>query len=74
MSVLWVLPLVVLAAGAVLISARIRTTAEATIALRDECARLEQLRLALDDLRDDADMTRDAIDRIRSGRHRSGGP
>jgi cytochrome c-type biogenesis protein CcmH/NrfF len=64
-SVLWVVPLVVLAAGAVLIAAKLRTTAEATIALQQECARIEELRTALDDVRSEADMTRAGIDRIR---------
>lgn len=65
MSVLWVVPLVVLAAGAVLISARLRTTAEATIALQQECARLDEVRAGLADVRQQADGTRDALDRIR---------
>jgi cytochrome c-type biogenesis protein CcmH/NrfF len=64
-SVLWIAPLLVLAAGAVIISARLRTTAQATIELQQECARLEELRMALDEVRHEADLTRAGIDRIR---------
>ena len=66
MSVLWVASLVVLAGGAVFISATLRKTAQATLDLRDECAQLEQLRSALADLRHEADITRASMDRIRS--------
>jgi hypothetical protein len=58
--------LLLVAAGAVLIAVSLRRTAEATIGLRDECAQLEELRLALVDLRLEADITRASIDRIRS--------
>ena len=71
MSVLWVAPLLFLAAGAVLISATLRTSAQASIDLRDECARLEELRSALLALRHEADSTRATIDRIRSRSDRS---
>jgi hypothetical protein len=57
-SVLWVVPLAVFAAGAVLLLSALRTTAQAAIDLRDECARLEQVRAALASLREDADLTR----------------
>ena len=63
---LWIVPLLFLAAGAAWISAVLRRTAEATIGLRDECAQLEELRSALVDLRHEADITRATIDRIRS--------
>ena len=66
MSVLWVASLLVLAAGTVLIAATLRKMAEATIALRDECGRLDQLHLALVDLRHDADVVRATVARIRS--------
>jgi hypothetical protein len=66
-----VVSLLFLAGGAVLITATLRKTTEATIGLRDECAQLEELRSALVDLRDEADSTRAAIERIRS-RDRSG--
>jgi uncharacterized protein (DUF3084 family) len=65
-SVLWIASLVIIAAGAVLISATLRKTAEATIDLRDECAQLDQLRSALAELRQEADVARASIDRIRS--------
>jgi cytochrome c-type biogenesis protein CcmH/NrfF len=66
MSVLWVVPLIVLAAGAVLVGATLRRSTEATVGLRNECAQLEELRSALVDLRREADSTRAAVDRIRS--------
>ena len=71
MSVLWVASLVLLAAGAVLIAATLRKTAEATIGLRDECAQLDEVRSALADLRREADVTRAAVDGIRSRSERS---
>ncbi|MDQ1424478.1 MAG: hypothetical protein QOD72_1976 [Acidimicrobiaceae bacterium] len=71
MSVLWVASLLFLAAGAVLVTATLRKTAEATIGLRDECAQLDELRSALVDLRQEADGTRAAIERIRSRSGRS---
>jgi hypothetical protein len=58
--------LVVLAGGAVFISATLRKTAQATVDLRDECARLEELRSALAELRHEADITRTSMDRIRT--------
>jgi cytochrome c-type biogenesis protein CcmH/NrfF len=64
-SVLWVVPLVVLAAGAVIVASRLRTTTQATIELQQECAKLEELRAALDDVRQEADLTRESLDRIR---------
>jgi hypothetical protein len=67
-----VVSLLFVAAGAVLITAALRKSTEATIGLRDECAQLEELRSALEDLRHEADITRAAIDRIRSGSDRSG--
>ena len=68
---LWVASLLFLAAGAVLITAALRKTTEATIELRDECTQLEELRSALVDLRREADITRATIDRIRSRPDRS---
>ncbi|MEY2423966.1 MAG: hypothetical protein QOI95_4033 [Acidimicrobiaceae bacterium] len=68
---LWVASLLFLAAGAVLITATVRKTAEATIDLRDESVQLEELRSALIDLRQEADITRATIDRIRSRPDRS---
>ena len=66
MSILWVLPLIFLAAGAVLMMVALRKSSEVAIELRDECARLEELRTALVDLRADAEDTRNSVDRIRS--------
>jgi cytochrome c-type biogenesis protein CcmH/NrfF len=64
--VLWIVPLLVLAAGAVLVAATLRKSTEATIGLRDECAQLAELRSAVDELRREAEDTRAAVDRIRS--------
>jgi hypothetical protein len=58
--------LLFLAAGAALLAATVRKSAEATIDLRDECAQLEELRSALTDLRHEADLTRATIDGLRS--------
>jgi cytochrome c-type biogenesis protein CcmH/NrfF len=69
--VVWVVPLLFLAAGAVLIAATLRKSAEATLRLRDECAELEQLRSALVELGQEADTARATIDRIRSRPERS---
>ncbi len=63
---LWVAPLLVIAAGAAWLAATLRTTAAATVELRDECAQLEELRTALADLQVEADGTRATLDRIRS--------
>jgi len=65
-SVLWILPLAFFAVGAVVIAAALRKSAAAAVELREECARLEEVRLALVDLRTDADSTRAAIERVRS--------
>ncbi|MEY2433851.1 MAG: hypothetical protein QOC92_3576 [Acidimicrobiaceae bacterium] len=71
MSVLWVVSLLFLAAGAVLITLTLRKSAEATIDLRDECAQLDELRSTLVDLRHEADATRASIERLRSRASRS---
>jgi hypothetical protein len=71
MSVIWVVSLLFLAAGAVLITATLRKTAQATIDLRDECVQLDELRSALVDLRQEADATRASIERVRSRSSRS---
>jgi len=65
-SVLWILPLAFFAIGALALTSALRKSAAAAVELRDECARLEEIRLALTDLRKDADSTRAAIDRVRS--------
>ena len=71
MSVLWILPLLFVAAGALFVTRALRTSADATMALRDECARLEELRAALDALRQEADGTRAAMEQIRGRSNRS---
>ena len=65
-SVLWFLPLAFFAVGALVVTSALRKSAAAAVELRDECARLEEIRLAVTDLRRDADATRAAIDRVRS--------
>lgn len=66
MSVLWIVPLVFFAAGALLIASVLRSSAEAAIGLRDECARLEEIRLSLVALRAEADVTRANVEGIRA--------
>ena len=66
MSVLWVVPLVVLTVGTVLVVVTLRTTTDAAVELRDECAQLDELRAALVALRHDADLTRGAVDQVRA--------
>jgi uncharacterized protein (DUF3084 family) len=70
-SVLWIAPLVFLAVGALLITATLGKSADATAELRDECAQLEDLRSALSALRQEADSARATVDRIRSRSDRS---
>jgi type II secretory pathway component PulJ len=70
-SVIWVASLLFLAAGAVLTTATLRKTAQATVDLRDECLQLDELRSALVELRQEADLTRAGIERIRSRSGRS---
>ena len=65
-SVLWVIPLLCLTVGAVMVTAALRQSTRAAIALRDECAQLGALRTALVELRMDADEVRGSVDRIRS--------
>ena len=67
-SVLWVIPLLCLTAGTVLVTVALRQSTGTAVALRDECARLGELRTALVDLRQDADEARRGIERIRSRR------
>jgi hypothetical protein len=65
-SVLWILPLAFFAVGALLITSAMRKSVVAAAELRDECARLDEIRVVLADLRSDADATRAAIERVRS--------
>ena len=66
MSVLWVVPLLIFAAGAILIAAQLRRTSVEMDAVRDECLRLGELNEALGDLRQTADVTRASVEGIRS--------
>ena len=63
---MWILPLAFFAAGALVVASALRTSAAAATELREECARLEEIRVALVDLRTDADATRAAIEQVRS--------
>jgi len=67
-SILWVLPLLCLTIGAVLVTLAMRETTTSAVALRDECARLGDLRAALVDLRTEGDVARAHVDDLR---HRS---
>jgi hypothetical protein len=71
-SVLWVVPLLVFAVGALLILVALRDSAVAAAALRDECARLEEVRVALASLRTDADLTRQKALSLRTAVRPSG--
>jgi hypothetical protein len=70
-SVLWIASVLFVAAAVVLIAAMMRGTAQATIDLRDEAKGFDELRTALVDLRAEADVTRETIDRIRARTRRS---
>ncbi|HEX4820503.1 MAG TPA: hypothetical protein VFV00_09875 [Acidimicrobiales bacterium] len=72
MSVLWVLPLLCLTVGAVLVTLAMRETTATTVALRDECARLGELRAALVDLRTEGDIGRAHLDDLRHRSSRAG--
>ena len=65
MSVLWVLPLLCLSVGVVLVTLAMRETTATAVALRDECARLGELRAALVDLRTEGDGARVLLDDLR---------
>ena len=64
-SILWVLPLLCLTIGAVLVTLAMRGTSTSAVALRDECARLGELRAALVDLRTEGDVARVHVDDLR---------
>jgi hypothetical protein len=70
--VLWVIPLLCLTAGAVLVTAALRQSTRTAVDLRDECARLGELRTALVDLRQDADRARSHVEGL--GRRGSRNP
>ena len=54
-----------LTVGAVLVTAAMRQSTRSAIELRDECARLGELRTALVDLRSEADRARRQVDGFR---------
>ncbi len=62
MSVLWVLPLLFYAGGAVLLLAVTRRAAEAGAELRAACNRLDDLRTELIQLRTESERPRAALD------------
>jgi len=64
-SVLWVLPLLCLTVGAVLVTLAMRETTSTAVALRDECVRLGELRVALVDLGAEGDIARAHLDDLR---------
>jgi hypothetical protein len=64
-SVLWVLPLLFFAAGAVWALSATRQAAAAGALLREECVRLDELRTALVALQDELGATRGTLDRVR---------
>jgi len=63
--VLWVLPLLIFAGGAVALLYASRAAAEAGLRLREECLRLEDLRSQLADLRTETDSARSMLDQLR---------
>jgi hypothetical protein len=65
-SVLWVLPLLIFAGGAVLILTATRRAAQAGARLRAECSRLDDLRTELVDLRIETGATQATLDRLHS--------
>jgi len=65
-SVLWVVPLLFVAVGALLLVVVVRQTADAAAELHGECARLDELRTALVALRGDAALTRSKLEHLGS--------
>ncbi len=72
-SILWILPLVIVAAGVAGVAYAAASAAAAGYDLRNECARLDSLRIALVELRTEAAVTRGALDQLR-GRSDSAAP
>jgi uncharacterized protein with GYD domain len=68
LSVLWILPLVFLAVGTGVIVLAARQASESAAGLRDECARLAEVRDALVELGAEASVTRSTLDHIRTRR------
>ncbi|HEY2812201.1 MAG TPA: hypothetical protein VGJ03_01930 [Acidimicrobiales bacterium] len=65
MSVLWILPLLFVATGALVLLAAVRQTAHAAAALRTECGRLDELRSSLAMLTSEADEVRSTLQGLR---------
>jgi hypothetical protein len=72
-SALWILPLVIVAAGIAGVAFAATRAAAAGYELRNECARLDSLRAALVELRAEAAVTRGALEHLR-GRSDSPAP
>jgi hypothetical protein len=66
MSVLWVLPVVVIAVGLVAVFVATKQAAQAAIALRAGCTDLMDVRSALVALADEAGTARDEMERMRT--------
>jgi hypothetical protein len=66
MSVLWVLPVVVIAVGLVAVFAATRQAATAAVELRRGVADLMDVRTALVSLADEAGAARNEVDRMRT--------
>jgi hypothetical protein len=66
MSVLWVLPVIVIAVGLVAVVVATKQAAQAAIDLREGCDSLMDVRSALVALADEAGSARGEIDRLRA--------
>jgi hypothetical protein len=66
MSVLWVLPVVVIAVGLVAVFVATKQAAQAAMDLRSGCADLMDVRSALVALADEAGAARDEVERMRT--------
>jgi hypothetical protein len=68
LSVLWILPLLFVAVGAAAVGYAARQAAQVAAGLREECARLDEVRVALLELRNEAAATCSGIDDMRARR------
>jgi hypothetical protein len=66
MSVLWVLPLVIVAGGLVAVFAATHRAAQAAAELRASSSDLHEVRAAFSDLASDAATTRESVGRMRT--------
>jgi cytochrome c-type biogenesis protein CcmH/NrfF len=66
MSVLWVLPLVIVAGGLVAVFAATQRAAQAAGELRASAGDLHEVRTAFSDLAADAATTRESVERMRT--------